>query len=330
MRVLITGAAGFIGYHTAKSYLEKGHEVIGVDSLTDYYSVSLKKMRVEILREHKNYSNHSVLLENYQEINKIIAMSQPSLILHLAAQAGVRLPISSYQKYVDSNLIGFSNIMLSAVNNKIANVVYASSSSVYGENQNGNFRETDQGLSPISFYGATKLANEILAASLAKNSSTKFRGLRFFTVYGPWGRPDMAYFKLIASAVIGKPFTLFGDGTIRRDFTFIADAVRAIVTLGEELSSREGGYSDIVNIGGGNPYSMQDLINAIEEISAVKIEIRETEGSKADVLVTNADANYLKSLINFVPSTTLSSGISQCISWAKETNIEANLPSWLE
>ena len=235
-----------------------------------------------------------------------------------------------FRSYVDSNLLGFSHLMLSAINHAVPNVIYASSSSVYGEQEKEKFKEEDKGLEPLSFYGATKLANEILATALAKNSQTKFRGLRFFTVYGPWGRPDMAYFRLVAAAVLGRPFTLFGNGSITRDFTFISDAVQAIVLLSDDLSERKVGFSDVVILGGGHPYSMNDLISSIEISANVKIEIDRRDKFSSDVPITNSDASYLNSLVHFVPNTSLLSGVSQCIEWAKDPAIESNLLAWLE
>ena len=201
MKYLVTGAAGFIGSHLCQRLATEGNEVIAIDNFSDYYDINLKKLRVEKLLTPLQVNVLSVDISDKDAIDRLIASSKPEVVINLAAQAGVRLPTDQIHKYVNSNLVGFSNVLQSTVSNKIPYFLYASSSSVYGDQAAIPYTESEQNLHPNSFYGATKLANELLTPTLIKNSSTIARGLRFFTVYGPWGRPDMAYFRMIANVV---------------------------------------------------------------------------------------------------------------------------------
>ena len=233
-------------------------------------------------------------------------------------------------RYVESNLIAFSNILTSTIENNIPNFLYASSSSVYGDVAKLPYAESEKELYPNSFYGGTKLANEILAHSIIPNSRTKARGLRFFTVYGPWGRPDMVYFRIIANCVAGKNLHINGDGKIERDFTFIDDASKSVLLLAEDLDKRQIGFNDVVNVGGGSPCSILQLITLCESLSGKKVNYVSRPRDNGDVNKTMADPNYLKNLINFLPETKIDFGISETLNWSKLPEIEGKLGIWID
>ena len=223
MRVLVTGAAGFIGSAVSSSLHRAGYEVLGVDSFSDYYSVDLKKARVTHFLEKSGIIFKHIDISNYDEINKVVEEFKPESIINLAAQAGVRLKMNDFGKYIESNVTGYTNIARASLNNGVKNFMYASSSSVYGNTASLPYSESEESLHPTSYYGSTKRFNELVTPIMFNNSDVRVRGLRFFTVYGPWGRPDMAYFRMIANLYAGTPFQLFGNGEIERDFTFIDD-----------------------------------------------------------------------------------------------------------
>ena len=328
MTVLVTGAAGFVGAHLVKSLVATGESVVGLDSFNDYYSPELKEMRVKSLIPN-NVEILDLNLTNSEKISNLIAKLKPKTVYHLAAQAGVRLQIKDTDQYVQSNLVGFSNILESAVENQVANFVYASSSSVYGNSVNTPYTETDRNLSPISFYGATKLSNELLATALVRGSHTKARGLRFFTVYGPWGRPDMAYFRIAEALKNGNQFNLFGNGEVIRDFTYIDDIIHSTLLLAKELDAKkEIGFSDVVNIGGGKPSSIKELIIAFEVVSQRKLQINPLAHVEKDVNQTIASLNLQNQLINFAPEVSLEQGVEQVFKWASDPLVTSKLNSW--
>ena len=242
----------------------------------------------------------------------------------------MRLPVNETDKYVNSNLVGFSNVLRSTVNNKVPFFLYASSSSVYGDKAAIPYIESEQNLHPTSFYGATKLANELLTPTLIQNSSTAARGLRFFTVYGPWGRPDMAYFRMIANVISGAEFNFFGDGSVERDFTFIDDAVNSVMALSTELQKRKPGYSDVVNLGGGRPLSMNYLLQTVSSISKNEVKFNRLNSNTNDAKKTMSDSKYIESLIGSKPSTKLEDGIAKTIEWAMRKDISSNLYNWVK
>lgn len=330
MTIIVTGAAGFIGSHYSQMLINQGLNVIGVDNLNNYYSPELKKLRLLNLEKQKNFSFFNADISDKDSISVLIGQHKPQTIVHLAAQAGVRLPLTEYERYVQSNLIGFSNIALSAAENNVANLLYASSSSVYGNSTNLPYKESNKDLQQISFYGATKYSNEILSYSLSQTTGLKTRGMRFFTVYGPMGRPDMAYFRLIYSAISGQSFELYGDGSIRRDFTYISDVVKSIKLLSEDLNSQTPGFADVVNIGGGKPNSMIDLIECINKIADTNISILSKNAFSADVEETLADCELQLTLTGFVPEVTLEDGIKQVYKWATGSEISPKLSSWVD
>ena len=330
MTVVVTGGLGFIGAHVASALADSGEEVIIIDSLTDYYSVDLKLKRKNHLLgkvSSKNFVNFDLV--DRLSLSKLLEEVKPRTLIHLAAQAGVRLPIASTHKYVDSNLTGFSNVLQCVVEQEVPNFLYASSSSVYGDSTQVPYREDAVGLSPISFYGATKLSNEILAKALTTGSNTRSRGMRFFTVYGPWGRPDMAYFRLGASVLTDYIFHRYGDGSVRRDFTYVEDTVKGILMLKDQLKNEIPGFSDIVNLGGGNPHSLNDLISELEQISGKRIQIANATKAMGDVLQTVADSSYLQQLTGFAPSITLNEGVSKFYKWASEKENRDSLKNWI-
>ena len=330
MKYLVTGAAGFIGSHLCHKLTTEGNEVIAIDNFSDYYDVNLKKLRVEKLLTPLEVKVLSVDISDKNAIDELIVSSKPEVVINLAAQAGVRLPTDQIHKYVNSNLVGFSNVLQSTVSNKIPYFLYASSSSVYGDQAAIPYTESEQKLHPNSFYGATKLANELLTPTLIKNSATIARGLRFFTVYGPWGRPDMAYFRMIANVVSGSEFNFFGDGSVERDFTYIDDAVNSVIELSKELDKRKPGYSDVVNLGGGRPLSMNYLLENINKISKAEVKFNRQSSNSNDAKKTMSDSSYIQSLIGSKPETKLEDGINKTYQWALQSEISAQLNNWVK
>lgn len=329
MRIVVTGAAGFIGSSVALAFAKEGHEVIGLDNYSSYYSVALKELRVNHFLSPVGIECVKVDLGDYLNLRKKIKEFQPESIIHLAAQAGVRLPISQLNNYVDSNLIGYSNIAKIAVELEIPNFLYASSSSVYGNSADIPYSESEKKLNPSSYYGATKLFNEIATPTLIRNSNTRARGLRFFTVYGPWGRPDMAYFRMIANILTGSKFEFFGDGTIERDFTYVDDVSELVLQLHSELATRGAGENDVVNVGGGRPLSMNYLAETVAQMTGQELSALRLPGKKEDSVKTMADSQYLISLIGQKPETKLETGISKTVEWASITSIREQLKSWV-
>lgn len=330
MSVLITGGLGFIGSHLSSKLMSLGEEVYIIDSLTDYYSTDLKLLRRKrLLTSIPNSHIDEIDLCDKKALDSIIQKVKPSKVVHLAAQAGVRLPISQLHKYTESNLTGFSNVLQSVVNAGIPDFLYASSSSVYGNSTDLPYREDAKGLAPISFYGATKLSNEILANSAVIGSDTRARGMRFFTVYGPWGRPDMAYFRLAASLLSDYQFHRFGDGLVKRDFTYVDDTIDGITRLGNQLETMPPGYSDVINLGGGNPYSLNDLIGEFEKISGEQIHITNENSALGDVKITIADSTLLENLTGFIPRVSLETGAKLFYEWASSADIKSNLAKWV-
>jgi UDP-glucuronate 4-epimerase len=330
MKYLVTGAAGFIGSHLCKRLATEGNEVIAIDNFSDYYYVNLKKLRVKKLLTPLQVEVLNLDISNRSAINGLIIKSKPQVVINLAAQAGVRLPTEQVYKYVNSNLVGFSNVLESAVSNQVPYFLYASSSSVYGDQAAIPYTESEQNLHPNSFYGATKLANELLTPTLIKNSATITRGLRLFTVYGPWGRPDMAYFRMIANVVSGSEFNFFGDSSVERDFTYIDDAVSSVVALTKELEKRKPGYSDVVNLGGGRPLSLNYLLESINKISKTQVKFNRQSGNSNDAKKTMSDSKYIQSLIGSKPETKLEDGINRTYQWALQSEISAELNNWVK
>jgi len=330
MQYLITGAAGFIGSSLCHKLAKEGNKIIAIDNFSNYYDVGLKNSRVKELLEPLKIDVINLDIIDDAKFDDLVSKSKPDVVINLAAQAGVRLPLKETDKYVNNNLVGFSNVLRSTVNNKVPFFLYASSSSVYGDKAAIPYIESEQNLHPTSFYGATKLANELLTPTLIQNSSTAARGLRFFTVYGPWGRPDMAYFRMIANVISGAEFNFFGDGSVERDFTFIDDAVSSVMALTTELQKRKPGYSDVVNLGGGRPLSMNYLLQTVSSISKNEVKFNRLNSNSNDAKKTMSDSKYIESLIGSKPNTKLEDGIAKTIEWAMRKDISSNLNNWVK
>ena len=328
MKYAITGSSGFIGMHLSSFLAREGHNLLLLDNANDYYSTELKMLREEKIRKEFGFTTKRVDLSVTRTVLDLISEFEPDVTIHLAAQAGVRLPKNQYYKYVESNLLGHSNVVNASIISEVPNILYASSSSVYGNLDSDSFSEFVSDLQPVSFYGATKLSNEICSKALVRDSNSKIRGLRFFTVYGPWGRPDMAYFKLIQSAILEKEFVMFGDGTILRDFTYIDDVVESVKFLITDLSKKNAAFSDVVNIGGGIPKTMRELIEVVERVSGKSIKLFEAKKASGDVNKTIANFSYLNELTGFTPSTSLETGILKTFEWASNPEINENFKNW--
>jgi UDP-glucuronate 4-epimerase len=330
VKILITGAAGFIGSHLFKATLDLGEDVIGIDNLSDYYSVDYKVNRLAHLGLSKTKKFIECDISDFQQIESIILRVKPDYVVHLAAQAGVRIKLADSDSYISSNIIGFHNVVRAAMNSDVKGVLYASSSSVYGDATPTPYKESAVSLRPKSIYGVTKLSNELFAEIQSKSSKLRFRGLRYFTVYGPWGRPDMAYFRIAAASLGQGSFTLFGDGSVRRDFTYIDDVVDKTITLLMDLARRSEGFNDVVNVGGSRPLDMSYLIELISKRGDNRLQINQTTENKSDSLITMADNTYLKSIIGESKFTDLESGVELLMDWAKGDTIRGELLNWIK
>ena len=329
MRYLVTGTAGFIGFHLATFLANEGHQVLGIDSFTDYYSADLKRMRAENLFSGANVKTHELDLANKSELISFMRKKEINSVFHLAAQPGVRLLPTQYSRYHDSNVVAFVNILEATLDSGIGNFLYASSSSVYGNTESLLHSETEHDLKPISYYGTTKLVNEMLASKFASNSSIRARGLRFFTVYGSWGRPDMAYLRLISACLNEKVFNLYGSKETFRDFTYVDDVVRMVSLLNKELMQRAPGFSDVVNVGGGRPETLSNMMRIIEMETGTKLMTQNFEKNENDVLKTFADSTYLEALIGIKPQTTINNGLPEVVKWAMSAGVVKHLDTWV-
>ena len=329
MKVLVTGAAGFIGSAVSAKLKAQSHEVLGLDSISDYYDQNLKKMRIAHFLTQNEIEFEKVdiaLLDQFQEVYRRF---NPDAVIHLAAQAGVRTPNTRLTNYVGANLLGFTNVLQTVVESNTSIFLYASSSSVYGNNSIAPYSENEKNLNPTSFYGASKLANEIFVKSVLTKSSTKVAGMRFFTVYGPWGRPDMAYFRILTSVLTGEKFKLFGDGSIKRDFTYIDDTVLGIVALLDNASKIETNKPEIFNIGGGKPASISELIIEIERIAGSTVKQIAMSEISGDVRETIANPAKLQEFAGFTPQTSLEKGLKLFYGWATKEEIAPRLQEWV-
>lgn len=317
MKYLVTGAAGFIGMYTAKRLLEQGHQVIGLDNLNDYYELELKAHRLTQLMLHTNFTFVEMDLADRKGIAELFAKEQFDRVIHLAAQAGVRYSIENPFAYVDSNLVGMMTILEGCRHNKVEHLVYASSSSVYGMNEKIPFSEEDQVDNPVSLYAATKKSNELMAHSYAKLYQIPVTGLRFFTVYGPAGRPDMAPWLFTEAILQDKPIKVFNHGKMMRDFTYIDDIVEGVIRIQDVIPAGDIPYS-LFNIGNNEPIELARFIQAIETAcgkSAEKIMLPMQPG---DVERTYADTSQLEAAVGYKPQTQIEHGIQQFVDWYKE------------
>lgn len=329
MKVLITGAAGFVGSHLSALLATEGNEVHCIDNLSPYYSPDLKMMRFKNLVSGTGSRLVKMDLIEIDRLREILGKNNFDSVIHLAAQPGVRTPLTLSNQYIQNNITAFTNVLQLVTELEIPNFLYASSSSVYGNSRHLPYSEDSNDINPVSIYGATKRTNEILVPTYIRGSKTRARGLRFFTVYGPWGRPDMAYFRLINSGINQTEFTRFGDGNVKRDFTYISDITTQISALHSELRGRPQGYFDIVNIGGGNPYSLNELVESVNSLLGSKIQISNSEVNPNDTLYTCADVSKQKSLTGFVPEVSLDMGVRETVKWAKNDSVKTQLDSWV-
>lgn len=316
MTVLVTGAAGFIGFHAAQALLERGETVVGVDCLTDYYDTSLKQARLDTLGSRDGFEFVNLDLADADGFRELVLKAQPERILHLAAQAGVRYSLKNPFAYTHANINGHLSVLEAAraLGPTLKHVVYASSSSVYGERE-GAFKETDAVDAPVSLYAATKRADELMSQTYAHLYGLPLTGLRFFTVYGAWGRPDMAYFSFAERMVAGEPIDLFNNGRNRRDFTFIDDM---LPTLHAVLDDNPGSQHRVFNIGGSEPVDTLALVTALEKALGVKADKRLVEAQPGDVANTWADTAKLEAAYGKSRHTSLDDGIAEFAVWFKD------------
>lgn len=321
MKILITGGAGFIGFHTAKSLISKGHSIIAIDNINDYYNQNLKYKRLEILQTLDNFLFHLMDINELDAIRKLDGIEEVDVIIHLAAQAGVRYSIQNPFAYAHSNLLGHLSI-LELVRNlpKKPLLVYASSSSVYGNSSVAPFSESETVNKPVSLYAATKIANEMLSYSYSDLYGLKQIGLRFFTVYGPWGRPDMAYWGFSDSILNNRSIKVFNHGKLRRDFTYIDDIVEGICRIATNSPVFQANQAPhkVYNIGNNNPVELLEFISTLENALGKKAELDMYEMQPGDVYETSADISNLSKDYGFAPSTKLSDGLGQFATWFKD------------
>lgn len=318
IKILITGAAGFIGHALSKHLLNNGnYEVVGIDNMNAYYSVELKKSRLATLEENSNFTFYKMDIADHESLDDLFVKSQFDYVVNLAAQAGVRYSIENPRAYTESNLVGFSNILEACRHHKIKHLVFASSSSVYGRNEKVPFSEEDRVDLPVSYYAATKKSNEVMAASYSHLYNLPISGLRFFTVYGPWGRPDMAPWLFTDAILHNRPIKVFNNGDMLRDFTYIDDIVEGIVRLLDNPPVKDLPY-EIYNIGNNRPEKLADFISAIEKACGIEAQKVNYPMQDGDVPVTYADTNKLNQAVGFSPDTNLQSGIERFVAWFRE------------
>lgn len=319
-KILITGTAGFIGFHLA-DYILNNYDVkvVGIDSITDYYDIKIKHVRNEILQKNPNYTFYKSDIADYKQLEKIVKKEKPEMIVHLAAQGGVRYSLKNPWAYVDSNYLGTLNIFEVAKRENIKRVLFASSSSVYGNNKKQPFSESDVTDQPISIYAASKKANELLAYSYNHLFKTEVIGLRFFTVYGTYGRPDLALLKFTKSIINDKPINVFNGGKMTRTFTHISDIIQGVVAAME----KENVSFEIYNLGGGETVSLIEFIELIEKNIGKKAKMNMLPMQAGDVQAASADISKAMKELGYNPKTSIKDGVAEFVNWFKENN------SWL-
>ena len=328
-KLLITGVAGFIGYHLSSRLLKEGYEIYGIDNLNDYYDPGLKQARLAQLKV-SNFKFQQLDLQNYDGLTKVFKDFCPDIVINLAAQAGVRYSLENPRAYIESNMDGFFNILEASLQHSVKKFIYASSSSVYGNNEKSPFAETDNVDHPVSLYAATKKSNELIAHTYSHLYKMTTVGLRFFTVYGPWGRPDMAYYFFTKAILEGKNIQLFNQGLNLRDYTYIDDMVESIKRMldgidslqpaGEidQYTATQSPYYHLFNIGGSNPVQVLDFVEILEDALGKKAN-KELIGFQAgDVFSTEADTTNLESFIKFKPTITLKEGLAEFVNWYRK------------
>ena len=333
-RILITGAAGFIGFHLTKRLLNQGWQVLGVDNLNDYYEVSLKEARLRLLQENSNFCFEKLDLADSVGLRRLFqsfSIDNDTPVIHLAAQAGVRYGLKNPSAYIQSNIIGFFNLIDLCKDAHTPHFLYASSSSVYGGNQRLPFSESDNVDHPVSFYAATKKSNELLAHVYSHTYNLPTTGLRFFTVYGPWGRPDMAYFSFTKAILAGKPIQVFNYGEMQRDFTYIDDIIDGVVNLIDRPPAADPNWDMMIpnpasswtpyrvfNIGNHRSENLMEFIATLEKALGKRAIIEMQPMQMGDVKATHADIDRLRQEIGFTPKTTIQEGIPKFVKWYRE------------
>ena len=331
MRILVTGAAGFIGFHVARRLLERGEHVIGLDNLNPYYDVSLKQARRALLEEHRNFGFANVDLADATAMEEIFRGARFDAVVHLAAQAGVRYSLENPRSYVDSNLVGFVNMLEGVRHRGTGHLVFASTSSVYGLNARLPFVEDEQTDHPASLYAATKKANEAMAHSYAHLFAIPCTGLRFFTVYGPWGRPDMALFKFTQGILAGEPIPVFNEGRMVRDFTYVDDIVEGVIRTMDRPAQADPNWKaesprastssapwQLFNIGNHARVELMRYIEALESALGMKAKLQLLPMQAGDVQATEADTSALEQYTGFRPATPVEEGIRRFVAWYRE------------
>ena len=328
---LVTGCAGFIGMHCAQRLLARGEHVVGIDNLNAYYDVALKQARLQRLQAHAGFTFEPIDVANRAAMRALFERVRPTRVLHLAAQAGVRYSIDQPDDYTDSNLLGFGNILQGCRTQQVQHLVYASSSSVYGGNTKLPFSERDAVDHPISYYAATKKANEVMAHTYAHLYGTPTTGLRFFTVYGPWGRPDMALFKFTRAMLAGEPIDIYGHGQLVRDFTYIDDIVEGVLRVLDKPATPDATYDPaaphpgtssapyrIFNIGNSSPTVLMDYVAALESALGITARKNMLPIQPGDMHSTAADTSALAAWVGFTPATPVQEGVARFVDWYKD------------
>ena len=331
MKVIVTGVAGFIGMHVAEYLLDRGDTVIGIDNINTYYDPNLKISRLDVLKNNSNFIFYKADITDASTIDTIFKKHSPSRVIHLAAQAGVRYSLENPRAYIDCNIIGFLNILEISKKMQIEHLVYASSSSVYGGNTKLPFSEHDSVDHPVSLYAATKKSNELMAHTYSHLYSLPTTGLRFFTVYGPWGRPDMALFLFTKAIINREPIKIFNNGDMIRDFTFVSDIVEGVVRVCDRVAEPDKDFNSespttatskvpyrVFNIGNSSPVPLMDYVSAIEEALQLKAVKEFLPMQMGDVKATTADVSELESWVNFKPNTNVRDGVKKFVEWYKE------------
>lgn len=331
MKILVTGTAGFIGNHVALKLLERGDEVIGIDNINDYYDVNLKLARLERVKAHPSFTELRVNIEDRENIPAIFAEHKPQRVIHLAAQAGVRYSLENPLAYIDANLVGFTNILEGCRHNNVEHLTYASSSSVYGANTSMPFSVHDNIDHPLSLYAATKKSNELMAHTYSHLYKLPTTGLRFFTVYGPWGRPDMALFMFTRSILAGEPINVFNQGKHLRDFTYIDDIVEGVVRTMDHVAEPNPQWNSdkpdpgtslapyrIYNIGNNQPVELMRFIEILEENLGKKADKNFLPLQAGDVPATYANVEDLVNDVNYKPEMPIETGISNFVKWYRD------------
>ena len=328
MKILVTGSAGFIGFHTSKRLLDSGYDVVGLDNLNDYYDVNLKKDRLKLLQDHNRFVFHKISLEDQSAVKQLFKNESPQRVIHLAAQAGVRYSIDHPQVYIQSNIVGTFHILESCRHNQVEHLVYASTSSAYGLNTKYPFSVHDNVSHPASLYGVTKIANELMAHSYSHLYGLPTTGLRFFTVYGPWGRPDMALFLFTKSILASESIDLYNQGNMVRDFTYVDDIVEGVNRIIKKIPEPDPNWSGttpdpasssgpyrLYNIGSNRPVELMDYVQEIEKNLGMTAKLNMMPMQDGDVRKSHADVDNLVRDFEYAPKWNIKNGIKSFIQW---------------